>query len=429
MLSALCRLAAPYTALIGDAALHCGEHPDTTPTELRLQAYWKMHAVGCTTLKLADGTPVSIIDPGQWHRTLGPDFTNAVILIGNTRYCGDVELHLRPGDWDSHRHVQNPDFRNLILHVTWFDGPRPKTLPEDIPTLALQPVVAPFDFSTLDLSTAPYPPETPPHPCLSRFAEDSVTLNTLLRAAGYHRFHLKTKTFSTAFTPEPDFQVFYEALLRAMGYHRNTEPFLRLAAECPFEQIAPLSTLQRFAALAGTAGLLTEANRDLWDRWWESSSKPPLAPYIWDFRAMRPQNHPLRRLAGAMGILHHITRLLETPLEQLPAAIATAGDHLKKDLKTKSALIGKDRATSLLINIFIPYRLALGTLNPENLTTLPGESVSTPIRETWHRLTGTLDNLPKDGLRRQGLIQIYTDFCQNSAILCDTCPIATFNAP
>lgn len=426
MLSALSRLAAPYTALLGDAAGRCAEPPYPPPDERLLQAFWKTSIVGYTSLKLPDGTPVTILDPGQWHRSLGPDFSNAVILIGNTRYCGDVELHLHPGDWDTHRHAQNPDFQNLILHVAWYDGPPPKTLPADIPTLCLRPFVEPFDFSTLDLSGAPYPAETPPHLCLSRFSRDPVTLNALLRAAGYHRFFLKTKAFATAFSPDPNFQVFYEALLRAMGYHRNTAPFLRLAAECPFEKIQSLSTLQRFAALAGTAGLLTEKNRDLWDRWWLSSSKPPLSPYVWDMRAMRPQNHPLLRLAGAMGILHHITRLLETPLDKLPAEIATAGNYLKEDLKTKTALIGKDRAVSLLVNIFVPYRLALGTLAPEKLTALPGESTSTPIKETWHRLTGTLNNLPKDGLRRQGLIQIYTDFCRNPAVLCDTCPVGTF---
>lgn len=427
MLTALRQLAAPYADLLGGAASSCTEPPLHPPSELHLQAFWMTRAAACTVLSLSDGTPVTLHDPGRWNRAPGPDFCDAILSIGGRRLRGNVELHLHPADWDAHRHAENPDYRDLILHVTWYPGSRPKTLPAEVPSLALQPCIdaeSPFDFSTLPLKGAPYLPEATAHPCLIRLASDAERRNTLVRAAGCHRLFLKAKTFASALTPDAGFQTFYEALLRSAGYRRNTDAFLRLAEEYPFVRLQPLPSRQRFAVLAGAAGLLTERRRDLWDLWWSSGLPPPLTPYTWDLRALRPQNHPLRRLAGTVGLLHHISALLETPIRELPAAISEAGELLKETLPVKGTLIGGERAATLLINLFVPYRLAVGTLPLEDLLTLPGESLSAPIKETWHRLTGSLSGIPEDGLRRQGLIQIYTDLCHNPAVSCETCPLA-----
>jgi hypothetical protein len=172
------------------------------------------------------------------------------------------------------------------------------------------------------------------------------------------------------------------------------------------------------------AGLLTETQRELWDLWWESGFYPPLQTYEWDFKGMRPQNHPLRRLAGGMGIVHSLQTLLETPIADLPKAITKAADYLRDTINGTSALIGQQRAAAVTINLFVPYRLALGTLSERQLTTLPGEDLSMPMRDTWKRLTGKVTHLPKDGLRQQGLLQIYADFCHNPKIICQTCPLA-----
>jgi hypothetical protein len=169
--------------------------------------------------------------------------------------------------------------------------------------------------------------------------------------------------------------------------------------------------------------LLTESQRELWDLWWKSGIKPPIEAFQWDLRGMRPQNHPYRRLAGALGILHNLPQLLSTPLVGLPEAINEAAELLKAEVESKSALVGTKRAAVVTLNLFVPYRLALGDLSERQLQALPGEDISMPMRDTWQRLTGRHDGIPRDGLRQQGLLQIYHDFCHNPRVMCATCPI------
>lgn len=423
---ALERLAEPYALRRAHpSCLREGADPD----ELHLQALWQNDDLRPRDLALPDGTPVEVLSAGRWNRSAGPDFKDALVSVGGLLRRGDVELHVCPGDWDAHGHAGDPAYGALVLHVTWHEGAPAKTLPPGVPTLALRPFAereGPFDFSRLNLSKAPYGEDaTAPRPCSQRLAEEVGGLERLLAAAGHFRLLAKAKVFSAALASGDAFQAFYAGLLAAMGYGRNAAPFRRLAEEVPFARIEALPSLARFAALAGVAGLLREDRRDLWDLWWRSGLQPPLEPYAWDFRAMRPANHPFRRLAGAIGILHDIAQLLERSLAALPEALSEASCRLAVPLGlTERALIGRNRANAVVANLFVPYRLALGTLDPTRLGDLPSEDVSMPMRDVWHRLTGTLRGLPKDGLRQQGLLQIYADFCHNPHLVCATCPLA-----
>lgn len=417
MAADLATLAGPYAARLrrADALAEPG-----CPGEARLQALWQSDRRP-KDLALPDGTPVEVLDPGRWNHAPGPDFRDALLSFGGAFRRGDVELHLRPADWDAHGHAADPAYAGVILHVTWAPDPAAKTLPPAVPTLALRPFAereGPFDFAALPQ------PEPGPRPCRARLEAEPGARDRLLSAAGAHRLLAKSRAFAQALQAGDPFQAFYEGLLGAMGYGRNAAPFRRLAREVPFARLESLPTLRRFAVLAGVGGLLKEDRRALWDLWWESGFPPPLRPYEWDFRAMRPQNHPFRRLAGAVGLLHHAGALLEAPLDRLPRALSEASCHLCEALSLKGAPIGAARANAIVTNLFVPYRIALGTLGAERLRALPGEDVSQPMREVWHRLSGALEGLPKDGLRQQGLLQIYADFCANPALSCACCPLA-----
>ncbi len=425
MLSALAALAEPYARLHG-VRPNCCREPNS-PDERHLQALWHHDTWRPKHLALADGTPVEVLMPGRWNRSAGPDFQDALISVGGLLRRGDVELHLHPSDWDAHGHAGDPAYGAVVLHVTWFDAPSAKTLSSGVPTLALKPFVereGAFDFTTLDLSAAPYSASTAPRPCRQRLEAIPGETLRLLEAAGSFRLLAKAKTFSVALASEDAFQAFYVGLLGAMGYGRNSAPFRRLAEEVPFVRIAAHPSLTRFAALAGVAGLLRQEQRDLWDLWWGCGLQPSLTPYAWDLRATRPANHPYRRLAGVVGVLHSIAELLELPLGDLPEALIEAAHRLAEPLGLKGALIGRSRANAMVTNLFVPYRLALGTLHPSRLRALPGEDIAQPMRDVWHHLTGTLQGLPKDGLRQQGLLQVYSDFCHNPHLTCATCPLA-----
>ena len=416
-----CRLSTPV-------AREASPEPGAPPDEAALQALWQSARYRPKALALPSGEAVEVIAPGRHNAGPGPDFQDALISIGGLLRRGDIELHLRPADWDQHGHAGDSAYANLILHVTWFEAPAAKHLPPGVPTLALRPFMpqaAGFDFSLLPrhrYAKAENDDEAPP--CRRAFTGNPAALEALLLQAGRFRLQNKARLLADALRVDPPQEVLYAGLMRAMGYGRNAETFCRLAREVPLRRLLPFPPLQRFAILAGHAGLLPQARRDLWDLWWQSSLQPPLAPYAWDLRAMRPQNHPFRRLAGLAGLLTQLDRLAELPPKALPDALCQAAEALCEPLALPQAPIGRARANAIVTNLFVPYRLALGRLTLERLPDLPGETISMPMRETWFRLTGSLEHLPAEGLRQQALLQLYADFCHNPKVRCATCPVA-----
>lgn len=423
MLSELAVFAAPYTQRLVASGQMCAESK-RLPEERHVQALWKARLQGLDTFTLANGSVVQVLEWGTHNRGDGPDFKNALIAIDGFVRRGDVEIHLTPRDWDYHQHTADENYASVILHVTWFDTPASKTLPSSIPTLVLEPLFREekaLDFNALLNDSRRHSP-----PCLKRFEGVSHQREEMIRSAGYHRLLVKAQRFIDKTSTQAPFQAFYEGLLRAMGYQRNTEVFTRLAQEVPFKKIQHLPALHRFAMLAGVGGLLHAESRTLWDLWWKHGGKTSPTPFQWDMRALRPQNHPYRRLAGVVGILDHIAMLLEHPLKNLDQAIVKAATTLAEPLLLKGAPIGIARANALVNNLFIPYRLATGTIEIKELQSLPGESISAPMREVWLSLTGLSTNIPTDALQQQGLLQIYQDFCHNDHVTCATCPLAAF---
>lgn len=397
------------------------------PDERALQALWASGACVGKSLALATGEAVEILEVGRRNGAMGPDFRDALVVVGSLPRRGDVELHLHPNDWDLHRHAGDGEYANLVLHVTWFARPSARTLPPGVPSLALEGQLAVdcWEAAASRASARVSIEEggASARPCTARFAEDAAARDRLLADAGRFRLQTKARILLDALRSEEAHELLYAGLLRAMGYGRNAEGFCRLARELPFRRIAPFPPLQRFAVLAAHAGLLPMAQRALWDLWWQSGIPPPMTPYVWDLRAMRPQNHPFRRLAGFVGMLGALPQLAELPPKALPEALCRAAAALMEPLALAQNPIGRERANAIVNNLFVPYRLALGRLALSQLPELPGESVSMPMREAWFRLSGRVRALPRDGLRQQGLLQLYADFCGNPAVACADCPV------
>lgn len=396
------------------------------PDETALQVLWADAERRPRHLALPDGTPVEILDAGTWNHADGPDFRNALVAFGGVLRRGDVEIHLTPRDWDLHGHAADPAYANVMLHVVWHPAPPAKTLPDAVPQVILRGFAeaeAAFRPAAPDAGRTPY--ADAPRPCRVCMEATPGERDRILRSAGHFRLRVKASALTEAIGAQGRSQALYAGIMTAMGYGRNADNFRRLAAEVPFEIIREFSPEERFAALAGVAGLLTPRHRDLWDTWWRLALPPPDAPYVWETRTQRPQNHPFRRLAGAVGILQQTEMLGRLPPEKLPAAIAEASALLSGPLGLRGAPVGRSRAAALVVNLIVPYRLALGTLTPDMLGDLPPEHPSAPMREAWFRLTGdpTLP-LPDDGLRLQGLLQIHRDFCSAPHGSCGTCPLA-----
>lgn len=84
-----------------------------------LHYLWKFQKFSSPFLRSHSGERIQVIQPGQHNYNAGPDFLIAQLIIGNQKWAGHVELHIRSSYWFAHQHQHDPNYENVILHVVW----------------------------------------------------------------------------------------------------------------------------------------------------------------------------------------------------------------------------------------------------------------------------------------------------------------------
>jgi len=435
-------------------------------SERHLQCVWFDDALRPEGLTTVAGEPVEVEAAGRWNAEAGPDFLDAVLRVGRDRrrICGDLEIHLQPGDWRNHRHGSDSRYGRVRFHVTWRSGPGGPAEMIEIPLAAALTARPGFHFENIDLSAYPHSVCSVDAPCcavLKTFAPDERT--ALLEAAGEERMRRRAESMRQQFGMQPPEQVLYEGLMAGLGYKHNKAPFRELARRVPLYRLCAEtgSMDEAYAVLAGVAGLLpAEPDRTadaearavlkqwwgLWFRQRERWEERRMERSAWRLAGVRPANHPLRRLAAAAVWFSGgdelptalRRRVLEGPAEEavnrLTGLLVEARHPFwsfhrslrSPRLETAEALAGAERVQTLLINTVIPWLAAAGTA-PEKIAELmnrlPPEPLNRVIRDTAFRLLGpdVSPALYASCMARQGLIQIYHDFCLNRGVPCSDC--------
>jgi len=86
-----------------------------------LHYLWKYQKFAKVNLKTVSGKDLQVIRVGTHNHQSGPDFFNAQLLIGNQKWAGNVEIHIKASDWYAHHHETDKAYHNIILHVVWED--------------------------------------------------------------------------------------------------------------------------------------------------------------------------------------------------------------------------------------------------------------------------------------------------------------------
>ena len=377
--------------------------------ERHVQAIWYDATLRPARLVTRRGSEVVVVSPGEWNLESGPDFRNAVLEIGEERrrVCGDVEIHLAPNDWDLHGHGTDPDYRNVIAHVTWGFGPEPATLPPGAVSIWLGRFVTAeptFSPDRIDLESYPYACRPPTAaPCEETVGHDPDRARAILAAAGRRRLRLKAhRLLGRLCESKADGasrpQTFYEEVMTALGYKKNEVPFRRVAERVPVEALPRDVQIARRALLA--AGTFED----------------------WDRSSCRPWNAPEQRLANAAGVM------VATPTLDLAGAsdFSKSGCRDMVAAMSRDRYMGKGRAAAVLANVVAPFALAEGRLN-EAPDWLPPEDISSPVRLTAYRMFGRDHNpavyYANNGLLIQGLLQIHREYCLRHHPECWKCEI------
>jgi hypothetical protein len=425
-------------------------------TERHLQCLWADDRLRPAGLRDADGAAVEVVSPGRWNLEAGPDFLDAVIKVGRRTLRGDVEVHIRPGDWNAHRHSEDPRYANVVLHVTWFP-PQGAGAPRHLPTLALQEPVAAnsrFSFDAIDLAAYPHAvlPDTP-RPCGLVLADATqAEVKAVLDSAGMSRLRRKALRMALRLQATGSrAQVFYEEFMAALGYKPNAEPMRATARLAPLDRLAACRDFtERYALLLGVAGLLPNpaaarrnaaAARALWDVAWKLGITDAADKPAWKLGATRPANHPRSRLAVAAALFATpdalLRRLDALPQQDAKAWFKLASDAIRSLLDQarpaapeawqNAIKLGDERLNTILTNVAVPLFLAENGASEALCRELPAEAVNEQAAETAYRLLGRDHNpafYATSGLRLQGLLEIFNGFCLATKSQCEDCGFA-----
>lgn len=388
-------------------------------------------------MKCESGEELAILHPGFYNRDAGPDFQEALIRLGETRWMGSVELHLKSSEWQAHGHSTDPAYENVILHVVWeHDVEVSRADATLLPVFTLQKRVAADlvkRFSLLSYSHEPIP-------CARHWKGHFPTAAwQMLERAAVER--LEKRTVSILKLVE-ERQGDWEAacwlwLARAFGQRVNGEAFERLATSLPWKLVQRLATqpLQLEAALFGQAGFLhtpTDAHqKKLQKEYRYLTVKYGLQPAVglqWKRLRMYPAAFPQTRLEQLYRLLKQHPRLLADLLDaqdvkslrDLFAAI-TAPQEISmaqtKQLRHSPAKATLDR---WLINAAVPLVFAYGHFHQlPDLTEKALRWLESLAAETNH-ITRQYDNLglkPLNALHSQGLLELYAVYCNSKRCL------------
>ncbi|MBI2170467.1 MAG: DUF2851 family protein [Chloroflexi bacterium] len=379
---------------------------------------WRQRKGGL--LRTLDGAALRVLYPGRPNGGPGPDFRDALVQpLGAPVQRGDVEVHRQASGWKEHGHGRDPGYNNVVLHLVYGDAsPQGETYRQDgqrVPVALVSLDTPPGDEGV------PYPAADGTAQRLAAWrAMSPAAREATLAQAGEERFLQRSAAFRLALAGGDPDQTLYRGLMEALGYSRNRLPFLELAHRLPWEALwgavraAPpgqeAAVLEALLLFAGGLSVAPSPPPGL--------AVTPMVPSAWRLAGLRPQNHPRRRIAGAA---HLFARAAEEGLAAFYAGRARRerSPLLFSALEAREngqALIGRDRALDMAVNILLPFLHAWATLTGD--ASLAGASLShyrgapkladnDVLREMAYLLGLPPSQMGRDARHQQGAIHLY----------------------
>jgi len=263
----------------------------------------------------SQGESVRVISTGTRNTDSGPDFFNALIEIGETKWAGNIEIHVLSSDWFRHNHQSDPLYDSIILHVVYKDdSPVKRVNNELIPTVALCDYI---DINILEKYKM-FINSSKAIPCGKllgnvRILDSYGWLDKLM----VERLECKSKEIIDLLeiTNGNLLQSYYQSFARSLGYVVNSNAMEMLARSTPIKLLLKHidSKAHLEALLYGQSGLLNSKCSDSYKVHLQSEftflqrkySLVPLDINIWRFMRMRPVSFPTIRISQLASIIYN----------------------------------------------------------------------------------------------------------------------------
>ncbi len=353
-------------------------------SEVFLHHVWQFRLFNQQNLCTENQLQLKIIHTGIYHHDSGPDFQSAKILIGDTLWAGNIEIHLKSSDWLKHLHHHDDAYENVILHVVYehdFDVERKNGT--KIPVLELKDKIAPetiqkYEGLRQSLSHIP---------CENQIGRiDEFLVNQWLSRVILERLeHKMTMVNDLLKELKGNWEeTFYVLIAKSFGFKNNALPFEMLARSLPQQYFAKHKNqqLQVEALIFGQAGFLDGNLKDEYPlslqhefRYLKNKYRlQPIDNYLWKFLRLRPNNFPTIRLAQFAALInrsHHLFSkvIASRSVDDIKAIFADlkAGiywnNHYRFDVETdlkEEKHLGENAAESIILNAIVPLLFTYG---------------------------------------------------------------------
>jgi len=388
------------------------------------------------------GEVIKIISPGTRNMDSGPDFFNAMIEFGNTKWAGNVEIHVDSSDWYRHNHQNNLVYDNIILHVVYRDDkPVCRQNHELIPTIELAGKFNPSILKKYQ-SFITSKNSIPCHKLLHTIKHfDKLSWFDSLMA---ERLEKKSDEIIELLNLSKNnfLQVFYQRLARGMGYTANADAMEMLAMSLPINLLSKHkdSLFQIEAMLFGNAGLLPDNTKDKYTNQLVKEyaflkikyKLSPMDSSLWRFMRMRPVSFPTIRISQFANIIYSssglLNRIIETSRLQdvislLSASASPYWDNhyqFEKIAPGKSKKLGLSTINIILINTIIPFLFVFGKIKNDH--SLQDKAIDwlgqiKPESNTIIRQFASIGITTENAMQTQALIQLKNNYCTKKRCL------------
>jgi hypothetical protein len=363
-------------------------------SEAFLQWIWENGLFDHSGLQTECGKSVKILEAGELNKTDGPDFKASRIAIDGMTWYGDVELHLKSKDWYAHAHQKDENFNTVFLHVIaegtfeqviTKNGSKPYTLNlEHYLSRNLKVFLKSFeDESTL--------------PCSGHinFISEEVFHKQLEKA---HSEYLEKKADDILSYYDPEIlpsEAWKKALILSvwdgLGITYNRE-----AMKVTGERL--LAKWDGGFIDKGIEIALKEAG--LGER----------SDVVWNMKAVRPANHPEKRINEAVRITFEI---LNTPFENF---LSEDSMDIWDAWCDSCNIKGSSRMEILFGTVFLPALYVLGMLfayqGLKDKVRTTWSDLKTPIPQSLLKKFKALHLSSNDYSRKLGSIHQLKSYCR-----------------
>lgn len=406
-----------------------------------LHYLWKFKKFDTLNLKTFNREEITIINVGQYLELAGPDFFNAQITIGNQKWAGNVEIHLKSSDWYVHHHERDESYKNVILHVVWeHDTEIFRKNNTEIPVLELKKYVDAVTISNYQSLISPKSWIF----CEKQIQEiDEFVFKNWQERLFFERLERKSKPiFDLLEQTNQDWEaVLFCFLAKNFGLNTNGEIFFKIAQTIPFSVIRKESfEVENLEALIfGTAGLLDSEKednyfKDLKFRYFYLLHKYQLdKTYVEpvQFFKHRPDNFPTIRLSQFANLYHSQQNLFSriNTLNSLKSCYdlfqVSASEYwlnhyqFDKESPKKKKSLSKSFIDLIVINTIIPLQFAFAKSQAKEIY----EDLIRLLNEVAPEKNAVIDKfnsfgiVSKSAFETQSLLQLKNEYCNKSKCL------------